>query len=165
MKQTTYKKLKEIVYKMCNDYDTRDDLIQDIAQSLLNNEKFDSLNENAKTYYLVGIVRRQVYSTNSSYYRTFKKFNGVELTDRDTIPDVPYSEEPTMDWVREELENELKRNPKFWYNKQLFELYLEKKGFIDRVHKQTKIPRYAIKDTVNEVKGLLKQRWKIYKEL
>jgi hypothetical protein len=159
MNAQLYNKLKKLTLKMCSDRDTCIDLFHDILLQCETNPTFTGLTEDQQRYYFVGIVRRQVYSTNSSYYRMHKKYNFTELKDTDDMVDVDYVETPDMTWVKKVLNDELEKNPDFWYNKQLFELYLDKGGVIEKVYQQTRIPRYSIKDTINEMKKWLKQKW------
>lgn len=161
MNQKLHDKLKQVMNKMCSDRDTCEDLFQDILFKLETNEKYKTLSDKEKVYYFIGVVRHQVYSTNSSYFRQYKKHQFVELQeeDKESVVDETYIDKPDMIWVKEMMELELKKNPSFWYNKMLFELYIEKNGVIEKVYQKTKIPRYSIKETINEMKIWLKQKW------
>jgi hypothetical protein len=144
--------------------ETRDDLFHDVLTKLNDNESFKNMNDKEKTYFFVGVIRRQVYSVSSPYYRTYKRFKNVEINDGDEVIDIPYQEVPTMEWLRETMEQELKNNPNFWYNKMLYETYIDNKGFIERVHKRTQIPRYAIKETIQQMNEWFKLKWNEYKD-
>jgi lysozyme family protein len=159
MNEKLYNKLKQIANKMCSDVHWCEDLFQEIMLQLQTNERYNSLPEKAKVYYFVGIIRNQVYSNNSSYFRKFKKHSFIQPNESHIIIDNPYVDSPDMDFVKNALELELKDNPDFWYDKMLFELWLEKKCIIEQVHQKTKIPRYSIKDSINKTKQILKKRW------
>ncbi len=147
------------MYKMCNDVETREDLFHDILLQMENNHKFQQLDDKQKTYFFIGIVRRQVYSTNSSYYRTYKKYSMTELKEIPDVPDEEYQESMDIEWIKNILEEEVKKDKEFWYDKKMFEIYLENKGIIERVYKQTRIPRYSIIESVDRTKKLINQRW------
>lgn len=54
------------------------DLCQDLYLYLLeiNNELLNRLyNNNELTYYIIGMVKNNVYSSSSNFYRTYKKFD------------------------------------------------------------------------------------------
>ncbi len=159
MNKKLYHKLKQLTLKMCSDTDACVDLFHDILLQCETNSTFSGLTDDEKRYYFVGIVRRQVYSTNSAYYRKYKKYSFVELQPKDDKVDEPYIELPDMDWIKSQLEQELSNNPDLWYNKMLFEVYLEKGGVIEKVWAQTKTPRYSIKSTINDMKKWLRKRW------
>jgi hypothetical protein len=83
----------------------------------------------------------------------------VEAIDIPDAPDTTYHDKPTIEWINKLLENELNTNPENWYNVKLFKLYLEHKK-IDPIHKQTRIPKYSIRNTVNEMKIWINKKWK-----
>jgi hypothetical protein len=70
-----------------------------------------------------------------------------------------YIHTPDIQWIKETLSNETKNNPNFWYDEGIFNLYLEHKK-IEAVHKKTRIPKYSLRKTINEIKVLLKSKWK-----
>lgn len=163
MLNSEYKKYLQVATRITGGDQRAKDLLHDVLLQLSKNGKFDNLSGTDKLYYLTMALKNQFYSNNSQFKRDYRKYEFTELTiDHDDIS-VEYDEQPTLDWVREVLQDELDKDKDFWYNKGLFELWLDNKGFIDRVHKQTHIPRYSIKDTIKEVKELLRRRWVIYK--
>jgi hypothetical protein len=158
-----YKKYLQVAQKITGGDQRAQDLLHDVLLQLSNNQVFIDLPKKDKLYYITKALKNQFYSNNSNFSRRYRKYEFTELSlDIDEI-DVEYDEQPTIDWVKQTLEEELVRDKDFWYNKGLFDIWLNNKGFIERVHKQTHIPRYSIKDTINQVKELLNQRWIQYK--
>jgi len=158
MDNKEYNNLKALTKSICKCTDV-DDLLHEILIQLGNNLKYQSLPAKDKRWYFVRTVQNQYYSNNSKYYKQYKKYKFDQLSPAIELVEEEYKEKPTMDWIKETLETELILNPSFWYNKGIFELWMEHQGFIDRVHKQTKIPKYSIIETINEVKKLIKQKW------
>ena len=161
MNPTDYNNLKALTRTICKNNNI-DDLLHDVLIQLNKNIKYQELSTKDKRWYFVRTIQNQYYSNNSKYYKQYKKYQFEQLNPTLELLDEEYKERPTMDWIKETLETELITNPSFWYNKGIFELWMEHQGFIDRVHKQTKIPKYSIIETINEVKKLIKQRWKEY---
>lgn len=161
MDKTEYNKLKQIVNKVTGGDERAEDLFHDILIQLATNEKYNSLKGNEKKYYFVRAVSNQFYSNNSSYNSKYKKYKFDEIPNTYEVIDEPYQEQPTIDWIKETLKNELEVNPAFWYKKGLFELYLEHKK-IEAIHKRTHIPKYSIRITLNEMKVWLKLKWEQY---
>lgn len=108
-------------------------------------------------YFLTRAIQNQYYSNNSKFQRTYRKFN-AEAIDIPDVPDEPYIERPSIEWVNTLLETELKNNPDNWYNIGLFKLYMEHRK-IEPIHKKTSIPRYSIRDTIKQMKAWIKIKW------
>jgi hypothetical protein len=108
-------------------------------------------------YFLTRTITNQYYSNNSKFQKTYRKFNN-EINDIPDEPDVPYQERPSIEWINTILEKELLNNPKNWYNVGLFRLYMEHRK-IEPIHKQTRIPRYSIRNTIREMKVWIKSKW------
>jgi hypothetical protein len=108
-------------------------------------------------YFLTRTIYNQYYSNNSKFQRTYRRFSSEWIDIPDEI-DEPYQETPSVEWLNNLLEEELKNNPDNWYNIGLFKLYMEHRK-IEPIHKKTKIPRYSIRKTINEMKDWVKQKW------
>lgn len=68
------REIQRIVHSFCRD-EFADDLIQDICLQLLESESTAELyRKNELKYYIVGIARKSVNSTSSSFYSKYKKF-------------------------------------------------------------------------------------------
>lgn len=163
MKETEYNKYLKASKKITSNHELATDLMHDILIMLQKNNKFNNLSEKDRLFFFVRAMKNQFYSNSSYYTRTYKKYEFDELVEKNDMVEHIYDEEPTLDWIKETFESELKKNPDFWYNKGIFELWVKHDGFIERVHKQTKIPRYALKDTISYMKEWIKIKWKEYK--
>jgi hypothetical protein len=164
MNQTEYNRYLKATRKITSNDNDAQDLMHDVLVMLQKNIKFNNLSEKDRLFFFIRAMKNQFHSNSSHYTRTYKKYQFGETVENIELQDYIYDEEPTLDWINELLALELKNNPDFWYNKGIFELWLKNDGFIERVHKQTKIPRYSIKDTINEMKGWVKIKWKQYKD-
>lgn len=158
MNQQQYNKLYSIALKICKNDERTRDLLHDVIIQLSTNEKYNSLNENEKLYFFVRTITNQYYSTTSVFYRTYSRFKTDELSINYEVEDTEYYEIPDLDWVKEQLEKEKQNNPHFWYNAGLFNLYIENKK-IEALYRKTRIPKYSIRKTINEVKNFLKDKW------
>jgi hypothetical protein len=142
-----------------NDKDAQD-LMHDVLIMLDKNETFNNLSNSDKLFFFIRAIKNQ-FNSNSSYYtRNYKKYSFTELNKDFDVSDTIYEEKPSLDWIKEIMEQEIHKNPDFWYQKGIFELWIEHKGFIERIHKQTRIPRYSIKETIDGTKKWINQKWK-----
>ena len=158
MTEQEYNRYKEIALKICSNDERTEDLLHDVLIQLQNNKKFKELNEQTKIYFFVRAISNQFYSNNSYFYRQHNKFKYTELDIKEEYIDEEYVETPSLEWVREELEAELKRNKNFWYDKGLFEMYIEHKR-IEKIHKLTTIPKHSIRKTISDMKAWLRKKW------
>ena len=108
-------------------------------------------------YFLTRAITNQFYSNNSKFKRTYRIFSS-EAIDIPEEVDVPYQDRPSIEWLNNLLETELKTNPQNWYNIGLFKLYMEHKK-IEPIHKKTKIPKYSIRETIKQMKSWIKLKW------
>ena len=161
MTQTQYEKYKSTIIKICGGDEKSEDLLHDILIQLSSNHKFNSLDEKSRLFFFIRTAQNQFYSNNSSFKRTYKKYHFEELPVTYDPKDEEYKERPTMDWIKETLEEELQRDRTFWYNKGIFELYLEHKK-LEHIHRLTKIPKYSLRETLKEMKKWINNKWIIY---
>lgn len=163
MNQNEYDKYKKLIHKICGGDDKSEDLLHDILIQLSTNEKYNTLSEKERVFFFIRTVQNQYYSNNSKFQRTYKKYIFEEIPINYNPKDETYYELPTIDWVQETLNNELQNNKNFWYNKGIFDLYLEHKK-LETIHKLTKIPKYSLRMTLREVKAWLKIKWTEYEK-
>jgi hypothetical protein len=161
MEITEYNILKDLVVKITKGDERADDLLHDILIQLSNNEKYKLLPKKEQKYYFIRAVQNQFYSNNSAFHTKYKKYKFDEIPNTFEIIDEPYQERPTIEWIKETLEHELKINPNFWYKKGIFELYLENKK-LESIHKRTLIPKYSLRQTLSEMKKWIKLKWEQY---
>jgi hypothetical protein len=158
-----YKKYRQIVIKITKDSDKADDLLHDVLLQLDKNEKYKSLSTKDQTYFFVRTIQNQFYSNNSLFQRTYNRYRYEEFNAAIEVKDDPYYETPSMEWLNETLEKELQTNKNFWYNYGLFKLYLEHKK-IEPIHQKTRIPKYSIRNTINEMKLWVQKKWIDYQD-
>jgi hypothetical protein len=158
MLEKRYKQYRELTKRITKGDERHIDLLHDVLIQLETNEKWNNLKtEQEQIYFLTRTITNQFYSNNSKFKKTYRKFNS-EALDIPDIEDVPYQDRPSMEWLNNLLDNELKTNPDNWYNVGLFRMYMEHRK-IEPIHKKTKIPRYSIRNTINEMKSWVKTKW------
>lgn len=160
MDQRQYNKYKQIAIKITKNSELSEDLLHDVILQLDNNKKFNTLSENDKVFFFVRTLTNQFYSNNSKFQRTYR-LRYEEFNNNVEVEDKPYKESPTIDWIRQTLDEELKNNKEFWYNHGLFKMYLEH-GKIKSIHQKTRIPIYSIRATIKEMKQWLRTKWNEY---
>jgi hypothetical protein len=153
-----YKRYQQIIKKITKNDEKAEDLLHDVLIQLSQNKVYNTLTTKEQTYFFIRAAKNQFYSNNSLFQRTYNRYQYQEFNNVLEVPDEPYEEKPTMEWVNETLEEELKNNQDFWYNYGIFKLYLEHKK-IETLHKKTSIPRYSLRNTLKEVKLLINKKW------
>jgi hypothetical protein len=154
-----YNNYKKIALKICKGDERTQDLLHDVLLQLDSNTKYNLLDEKGRLYFFVRAISNQYNSNNSSFYRQYRRMNFGEINNiQDTISE-QYVDTPDYQWIKETLNNETKNNPDFWYEEGIFNLYLEHKK-IQTLHQRTRIPKYSLRKTINEIKLFLKTKWK-----
>jgi hypothetical protein len=158
-----YNQFKKITKKICNNDSRANDLMHDVIINLSSNIKYNMMDESQKLFFFVRAIKNQYNSNNSKFQRDYRRYEFDELPtiNEPRQDEIPYQEKPTIEWVRETLDDELKRNPDFWYNYGIFDLYL-KEGKLESLHRRTQIPKYSLRETLKEIKLFLNQKWDIY---
>ena len=158
MTNKEYNKLKEIANKICKGDERTQDLLHDVLLQLDTNEKYNLLDEKGRLYFFVKAMRNQYYSNNSAFYRQYRRMSFNEIVNTADKATEEYIDTPDTQWIKETLNNETKRNPDFWYEEGIFNLYIEHKK-IESLHRKTRIPKYSLRKTINEIKTFLKTKW------
>jgi hypothetical protein len=159
MNKTEYDKLKKIAYKICKNKQNADDLLHDVLLQLSLNETYNTLDDKSRVFFFIRTITNQYHSNNSSYHKTYRKHSFQEIPTNYDNKDEEYNEKPTIDWIREVLDEELRVNPNFWYNRGIYTLYLEHKK-LEKLHRITKIPKYSLRITLKEMKLWINNKWK-----
>jgi hypothetical protein len=158
MLEQRYKQYKELAKRITKGDERYIDLLHDVLIQLGTNEKWNNLQtEQEQMYFLTRTITNQFYSNNSKFKKTYRNFSS-EALDIPDEEDVAYQERPSVEWLNSLLDDELKNNPDNWYNVGLFRMYMEHRK-IEPIHKKTKIPRYSIRITINEMKAWVKSKW------
>jgi hypothetical protein len=159
-----YNELKKIAYKICKNNQNTNDLLHDVLLQLTFNETYNALDEKSKVFFFIRTITNQYHSNNSSYHKTYKKHSFQEIPINYDNKDEEYNELPTISWITETLDEELRINPTFWYNHGIYTLYLEHKK-LEKLHRLTQIPKYSLRITLKEMKEWLNYKWIKYKKL
>lgn len=158
MDNKRYIKFKKLALKITKNDERTEDLLHDVLIELQSNKKWNEIkNNDEQLYFLSRVLSNQFNSNNSKFYRTYKKYK-FEESDVQETSDTSFKEKPTLEWVNEILDKELKDNPENWYNIELFKLFLEFKK-IELIHKKTQIPKYSIRKTIKEMKKWINNKW------
>lgn len=164
MNQSEYDKYRKLILKICGQDEKAEDLLHDILIQLSTNVRYNTLSEKERVFFFIRTVQNQYYSNNSSFQRTYKKYIFEEyIPNYHELQEVRYYERPTMDWVEETLEQELKDNPDKWYEVGIFRLYLKHRK-LEPIHRQTKIPKYSLRQTLKDMKEWIKIKWIEYEK-
>jgi hypothetical protein len=162
MDSKEYNELRKIANKICKGDDNINDLFHDVLLQLKTNKVYNALDEKSKVFFFIRTISNQYYSNNSSYHKTYRKYSFQDIPINYDCKDQEYNELPTLDWIVETLDNELKGNPTFWYNHGIYTLYLEHKK-LESLHRLTQIPKYSLRITLKEMKEWLNYKWTQYK--
>lgn len=153
-----YREYLILARNITNNDPKHQDLLHDVLLQLNTNIKWNSLStKQEQIYFLTRTLLNQFRSNNSIFHRTYRKYVFEEVKNLE-IEDDEYKERPTIEWINETLEQELKKEPNKWYEIGLFKMYLENTK-IDTIHKKTKIPKYSIRITIKMMKKWLKDEW------
>lgn len=158
MLERRYREYKELAKKITKGDERYIDLLHDVLLQLETNEKWNSLKtKQEQMYFLTRTLTNQFYSNNSYFNKVYRRFSSeaVEIPDE---TDELYQEKPTLEWLNNLLENELKTNPQNWYNIGLFKMYMEYQR-IEPIHNKTRIPKYSIRETIKQMKSWIKIKW------
>jgi hypothetical protein len=158
MTEKQYNNLKKITQKICNNDLRAEDLLHDVILKFSKNIKYQSLDEPQKVFYFVKTIKNQFHSNNSVFQKENKRYQFEDMSLIRETEDETYYEKPTMDWVNETMSIKLKEDPHYWYEYGIWELYIKHKTLV-KLHQVTKIPKYSLRETLNDVKKMLKINW------
>jgi len=163
MNQSQYEKYKKIMFKICGNDEKSEDLLHDILIQLSTNVKYNALSEKERVFFFIRTVQNQYYSNNSSFQRTYRKYVFEQLPVNYDPKTEEYKEIPTIEWIEETLDTELKDNPERWYEVGIFRLYLQHRK-LEPIHRQTKIPKYSLRQTLKDMKAWINNKWIEYEK-
>ena len=162
MTKHEYNELKKIANKICKNNENATDLLHDVLVQLKTNKVYNTLDKKSRVFFFIRTITNQYYSNTSSYHKTYRKHLPQEIPFNYDNKDEEYDEIPTIDWIVEILDSELRINPTFWYNHGIYTLYLEHKK-LEKLHQLTQIPKYSLRITLKEMKVWLNYKWNKYK--
>jgi hypothetical protein len=158
MTDKQYNNLKKITQKICNNDLRAEDLLHDVILKFSENIKYQSLDESQKVFYFVKTIKNQFYSNNSVFQKENKRYQFEDMSTTIEKEDEVYCEKPTMDWVNETMNLKLSNEPDYWYEYGIWELYIKHKTLV-KLHQTTRIPKYSLRETLNNIKEMLKTKW------
>jgi hypothetical protein len=161
MSRKEYDNLRKIAYKICKGNQNTDDLLHDVLLQLTFNETYNTLDDKSRVFFFIRTITNQYKSNNSSYHKTYRKNILEEIPPNYNIEAEEYNEKPSISWITETLDEELRINPTFWYNHGIYTLYLQHKK-LETIHRITKIPKYSLRITLKEMKLWINNKWKNY---
>jgi hypothetical protein len=157
MNEQNYKEYLQIAQKITNNDERCSDLMHDVLIQLESNQKWIIMDDKERKYFFIKAITNQFRSNNSKFQRTYRKFKFETNIPEEQI-DTIYQEKPSLEWVNETLDKELKENPNKWYEIGLFRMYMDHKK-ITPIHDKTKIPKYSIRNTLRDMKLWLNKKW------
>lgn len=163
MNNKEYNQYRKITKKICNNDSRADDLMHDVIINLSSNIKYNTMDDNQKLFFFIRALKNQYNSNNSKFQREYRRYEFDELPtiNEPQQDEILYQERPTIEWIKETLDNELNINPEFWYNHGIFNLYLQV-GKLESLHRKTQIPKYSLRETLKEMKDFLNTKWDLY---
>lgn len=163
MNNQQYQQFKKIAIKICNNDKNTEDLLHDIIIQLRNNKTYNTLSDKEQVFFFVRALKNQYRSNNSSYHRQYRKYEFDEIPINYEMEDNEYEELPSIDWITETLDTELKLNKDMWYQIGIYKMYIEHKR-LSILHRITKIPKYSIRMTLKEMNEWIKLKWEQYEK-
>lgn len=160
MDKNKYNQFVKLSFKITKGDERHLDLLHDVLIQLSENKKWINLTDKEQLYFLTKTISNQFYSNNSQFNRTYRRFKSEDCLIPE-VPEEPYKEKPTLEWINEFLTETLQNSPQMWYEIGLFRLWIKSRK-IEIIHKQTQIPRYSIRETINQMKKFINEQWKIY---
>lgn len=158
MDKKIYNEYLEIVKKITKHDEKSEDLLHDVLIQLSENKKYQELNQFEKKWFFIRTIQNQYNSKTSSFYRQYKKHVFEQIQNIEII-DEEYIEPISIEDVNNFLDSELNKNPNKWYEIGLFKMYMKEKK-IDLINKKTRIPKYSIRLTINDMKKWIQQKIK-----
>jgi hypothetical protein len=158
MNNQKYQQLKKIATKICKNDENTDDLLHDILIQLETNKTYNTLSDNERVYFFIRAIQNQYYSNNSHYHKTYRKYAFDDIPINYEVEEQEYKELPTIDWVKETLDKELEVNKEFWYKHGIYTMYLQERK-LEVIHRKTRIPKYSLRQTLQEMKLWLNKKW------
>lgn len=151
--EKNYAELKKICQRISYENDV-DDLLHSCLEQFLKNKNTKNIpDDKQKLYFFTRLVKNNYNSVTSNYHYEYRRMKFSTLQDVEK-PQVIPNEEPTIEWVTEEI-NKMKKTDQ-WYYGRLFEIYLEEGASIIKTSKRTTIPINSVSRDINKVRKILR---------
>ena len=168
--------MNKFIYKMIPNKRDSEDFFNDLFIILADKDfnKIKTIYDNDEmSQYLYVIIRNNLQSTSSRYYYTYRKPVGSDYNeetdfrlsndsiDRDRIlNELQDDYKRLMNRIKKHLDNEVIKNPKFFYDKKVFEMYYEDDNTFRGLGELLDIPMSSIYNTVTKSRTKLVKRFK-----
>ena len=168
--------MNKFIYKMVPSKRDAEDFFNDLFIILADKDfnKIKTIYDNDEmSQYLYVIIRNNLQSTSSRYYYTYRKPVGSDYNeetdfrlsndsiDRDRIlNELQDDYKRLMNRIKKHLDSEVIKNPKFFYDKKVFEMYYEDDNTFRGLGELLDIPMSSIYNTVTKSRTKLVKRFK-----
>ena len=168
--------INKFIYKMIPNVRDAEDFFNDLFIILADKDfnKIKTIYDNDEmSQYLYVIIRNNLQSTSSRYYYTYRKPIGSDYNeetdfrlsndsiDRDRLlNELQDDYKRLMNKIKKHLDNEVIKNPKFFYDKKVFEMYYEDDNTFRGLGELLDIPMSSIYNTVTRSRTRLVKRFK-----
>tara|TARA_R110002111_G_scaffold32534_6_gene65645 strand:- start:133 stop:753 length:621 start_codon:yes stop_codon:yes gene_type:complete len=168
--------MNKFIYKMIPNKRDSEDFFNDLFIILADKDfnKIKTIYDNDEmSQYLYVIIRNNLQSTSSRYYYTYRKPVGSDYNeetdfrlsndsiDRDRIlNELQDDYKRLMNRIKKHLDSEVIKNPKFFYDKKVFEMYYEDDNTFRGLGELLDIPMSSIYNTVTKSRTKLVKRFK-----
>ena len=168
--------MNKFIYKMIPNKRDSEDFFNDLFIILADKDfnKIKTIYDNDEmSQYLYVIIRNNLQSTSSRYYYTYRKPIGSDYNeetdfrlsndsiDRDRIlNELQDDYKRLMNRIKKHLDSEVIKNPKFFYDKKVFEMYYEDDNTFRGLGELLDIPMSSIYNTVTKSRTKLVKRFK-----
>ncbi len=146
-----YVALKEASKKISGNDPLWEELLHYTIDEFLRKKQVEEIIESGGgRFFCVRIMMNSYRSTTSPFYTTYRKPSG-ELAEIEDLP----QEEDTTNELAEKIKQEI--NKLSWYDKRLFEIYLDEGHTISSLSRATGIPRTSISLSINRIRKHIKK--------
>jgi RNA polymerase sigma factor (sigma-70 family) len=168
--------MNKFIYRMIPNKRDAKDFFNDLFIILADKDfnKIKTIYDNDEmSQYLYVIIRNNLQSTSSRYYYTYRKPVGSDYNeetdfrlsndsiDKDRIlNELQDDYKRLMNRIKKHLDNEVIKNPKFFYDKKVFEMYYEDDNTFRGLGELLDIPMSSIYNTVTRSRTKLVKRFK-----
>ena len=168
--------MNKFIYRMIPNKRDAKDFFNDLFIILADKDfnKIKTIYDNDEmSQYLYVIIRNNLQSTSSRYYYTYRKPVGSDYNeetdfrlsndsiDKDRIlNELQDDYKRLMNRIKKHLDSEVIKNPKFFYDKKVFEMYYEDDNTFRGLGELLDIPMSSIYNTVTRSRTKLVKRFK-----
>lgn len=150
--QDNYTALREAAKKISGNDPLWEELLSYTVDEFLRKKNVEEIIlSGGGRYYCVRIMMNSFRSTTSPFYLTYRR----PSTDIHDIPDLPQEEDNTNE-IAEKIRKEIEKLS--WYDKMLFEIYLDEGHTISSLARATGIPRTSISLSINRIRKHIKKK-------